>query len=784
MSCFLLMFLWLLGAAILGFLLAWLLRKSSVDTAIKEKDHQYGLYQSLDGKYQTATSEAARLEEENSHFQNQRMKLSQQISELENDRSAKAAELSESGNRYTDLETRFSELNTTYGTAKSSLDDRTTAFDELQVAYDKLAAESADKEARFERLKRSISGEQEIAKAATKKSNSLKADFDRVFEEKQRFSTQLEHFRSTQSAKEEKWKTNQNELEHQVQELSNKLETTDTEKQQLTSDWQSKYTALEAEKAELATIVSTKEEQRGNWEKSFNEMYTTNKDLTTKIAQFEAKGEGLNAEKQVLNDEVSQLKEQLEAAKTDSQNRVAELERLLAQNTESVTSLNNEKTQLTTQLADLKSSKAILVEEKEELNTRLNQLSTSKDGKVKELETQLDTFRSKASNLEQEKAELNTRLNQLSTSKDARVSELETQVNNLKAKTAELEQSRMAFGQERSNLETQINQLSASNTGDAEQLRTENKTLLAELADFRAAVAKRQSSSADNDRKRQETLARIQKLNNKVDVRRIGNGSAQDKDNLKRLRGLGGFVEQKFNALGIYKFSQIANFMEEDVVQMNKWLELPKNKIQKEDWVLEARRILGLEVDTDPVATLERVQGRQKSINFGRIGTASAANKDDLQRINDISAFDEAKLNALGIYRFNQIGAFSSKDTLMVNESIEVFEGRIDREQWVQQAQQLQASSMEETLARVKERASSINFSRIGTAVSSAKDNLQAINGIGPFIEAKLNAVGIYKFSQIAKFSGEDEATVNEVIELTTGHIQSDEWVRQAKGRS
>jgi predicted flap endonuclease-1-like 5' DNA nuclease len=681
------MFLWLLGAAILGFLLAWFLRKSSVDAAIKERDHQLGLYQSLDGEYQTAVQEKDRFAAENSRFQGERNSLNQQIQQLESERSSKDAELNIFGEKFADLETRFGELNTTYSTAQTYLDERTTAFDELQVAYNKLVQENEELKTTMERLKKSISGEQALARAATKKSNSLKADFERVFEEKQRYSTQLEHFKANQGAEAEKLRTKNTELEQQMAQMNTQL------------------AAVAEERDELESMISEREKQREAIEADLKQVSATEQELQSNVAQVKEQNLTLANEKKQLENEVSQLKEQLTSFQSDSE-QTTELQDQLANNTAKVDELEAEKAQLQAQLSELQ-------QEMETLNSRVNQLAT-----------------------------------------------------------------------EKSDLAAQVGQASSSNTEDVEQLKAENSSLLAELADFRAAVEKRKSSSADNELKRQETLSRIEKLSSQVDFNRIGGGSAEDKDNLKRLRGLGGFVEKKFNALGIYKFSQIANFMKEDEVQMNEWLELPKNKIQKEDWVLESRRILGLEVDSDPVATLERVQGRQKAINFGRIGTASAANKDDLQRINDISAFDEAKLNALGIYRFSQIAAFSPKDTTTVNESIEVFDGRIDREQWVQQAQQLQSTSLEEILARVRERAGSINFTRIGTAAESAKDDLQAINGIGPFIEAKLNAVGIYQFRQIANFSAEDEATVNEVIELNTGHIQSDEWVRQAKERS
>lgn len=74
-----------------------------------------------------------------------------------------------------------------------------------------------------------------------------------------------------------------------------------------------------------------------------------------------------------------------------------------------------------------------------------------------------------------------------------------------------------------------------------------------------------------------------------------------------------------------------------------------------------------------------------------------------------------------------------------------------------------------------------INFHRIGVASAEGKDDLQQIKGIGPTMEEKLNALGIYTFDQIANFTSEDEQAVAEATEYFPGRIERDEWVKQAK---
>ena len=70
---------------------------------------------------------------------------------------------------------------------------------------------------------------------------------------------------------------------------------------------------------------------------------------------------------------------------------------------------------------------------------------------------------------------------------------------------------------------------------------------------------------------------------------------------------------------------------------------------------------------------------------------------------------------------------------------------------------------------------------RIVVAAASEKDDLKKINGIGPFIETKLNEIGIYTFKQISQFDEELIEQVTDAIQFFPGRINRDDWVGQAK---
>lgn len=58
-------------------------------------------------------------------------------------------------------------------------------------------------------------------------------------------------------------------------------------------------------------------------------------------------------------------------------------------------------------------------------------------------------------------------------------------------------------------------------------------------------------------------------------------------------------------------------------------------------------------------------------------------------------------------------------------------------------------------------------------------DDLKQISGVGPVLETKLHDLGITKFAQVAAFTAEDIAKVDDALSFK-GRIERDEWLKQA----
>ena len=93
----------------------------------------------------------------------------------------------------------------------------------------------------------------------------------------------------------------------------------------------------------------------------------------------------------------------------------------------------------------------------------------------------------------------------------------------------------------------------------------------------------------------------------------------------------------------------------------------------------------------------------------------------------------------------------------------------------------LQEESNQERTDRARKAIKDALGTRIKAASEAEKDDLQTINGIGPFIEEKLNEVEIYTFEQISQLDDELIKTITEAIEFFPGRIHRDNWVGQAR---
>lgn len=276
-------------------------------------------------------------------------------------------------------------------------------------------------------------------------------------------------------------------------------------------------------------------------------------------------------------------------------------------------------------------------------------------------------------------------------------------------------------------------------------------------------------------------LSHIAQRKGLLDYKSFGTATEAEKDDLKMISGIGPFIEERLHALDIYTFRQIAKFTSNDIENINEAIIYFSGRIERDEWVQQAKELAHNQ--DERIRLFKRISDRKANFYYDRIGVARKEEADDLTIISGIGGWIKEKLNILDIYTFKQISNFKKEDVHAVTEAIEYFPGRIERDEWIQQAHELVriAGNKVELLKRIRERKDRIYFDRLGLAHKHEANNLTLIDGLGLWVEERLNTLDIFTFRQISKLTHSDIETITEVLELIPGRIEQDNWVGQAR---
>ena len=104
-----------------------------------------------------------------------------------------------------------------------------------------------------------------------------------------------------------------------------------------------------------------------------------------------------------------------------------------------------------------------------------------------------------------------------------------------------------------------------------------------------------------------------------------------------------------------------------------------------------------LDYDGDGILQGENEGSKPATLDGARDGVA-----DDLKQIKGIGPKMEKMCNALGLYHFDQIAAWTPDEEAWVNANLEGFKGRVSRDEWTVQAKLLAAGGETEFSKRAE----------------------------------------------------------------------------------
>lgn len=153
-------------------------------------------------------------------------------------------------------------------------------------------------------------------------------------------------------------------------------------------------------------------------------------------------------------------------------------------------------------------------------------------------------------------------------------------------------------------------------------------------------------------------------------------------DDLTAIWGIGPAIQAKLNEAGITTYDQVARLQAIDVAHLSDRLGSFLDRIEADGWPGQARRLVEERGGTVP-------DGPMQPIRLAPL--VAPVREDDLTLIKGIGPYIETTLHDLGITAFWQIASWTAVDVAEVGEALVIFQGRIEREGWVQQARALLA---------------------------------------------------------------------------------------------
>ena len=192
-------------------------------------------------------------------------------------------------------------------------------------------------------------------------------------------------------------------------------------------------------------------------------------------------------------------------------------------------------------------------------------------------------------------------------------------------------------------------------------------------------------------------------------------------DDLTRIRGIDGVLQSQLNELGIRHFDDFGSLNAADLKTLNERLGLA-GRIEQENWLGQAHvlatggetyysrrhgRSVPAAAPVAPAAPAPSVAASAPSPSEDRpaadmsylrsvrsealVGAdnprplRAGSGIDDLKRIRGIGVLIEKKLNSLGVTHYEQVANWTGADIERISNLLD-FKGRIERENWIEQA--------------------------------------------------------------------------------------------------
>jgi len=166
-----------------------------------------------------------------------------------------------------------------------------------------------------------------------------------------------------------------------------------------------------------------------------------------------------------------------------------------------------------------------------------------------------------------------------------------------------------------------------------------------------------------------ESIAEDELTRSKL-LAKIGNALPNQADDLTLIGGISADTQEALNKNGIYTFLQLKNASNSESRTYLAEL-LADDSVENNNWSEQAG---------------EHYVTKYQKILLEKVGNSNYDQADNLKDLNGVGPVLEKKLNEAGFFNFAQIAKLDNKDIDVLTELLGYFPGRIERDDWIGQA--------------------------------------------------------------------------------------------------
>ena len=163
-------------------------------------------------------------------------------------------------------------------------------------------------------------------------------------------------------------------------------------------------------------------------------------------------------------------------------------------------------------------------------------------------------------------------------------------------------------------------------------------------------------------------------------------------DDLTSIVGITSVHQSKLNEEGLTTFKDIALLDEDRVQSLESKLHLEAGTIKKKNWTFNAAQ-RHFETTNEEIYDDIKIEAHYENEFEKQLMEASKGvvldYVDDLKVIKGVGPKMEKILHSMGVKTYFQLGAFDDDAIADLNDAIDTFPGRIERDEWIKQAKEL-----------------------------------------------------------------------------------------------